>query len=105
MTIHKTLPIALWACGAAFAQLESAIITGTTAPAAAKAGQTAEGTSSTMSRAGKALGAAGRRIVVIRARAHCGRQHARGERSRGEPERVGSEIRLQERRPQGRHDA
>ena len=59
MTIHKTLPIALLACGAAFAQLESAIITGTTAPAAAKAGQTAaKGTSSTMSRAGKALGAA-----------------------------------------------
>ena len=57
--IYRTLSIALLACGAALAQLESAIITGATAPAAAKAGQSAaKGISSTMSRAGNALGAA-----------------------------------------------
>ena len=57
--ISRTLSITLLACGAAFAQLESAIIIGATAPAAAKAGQTAaKGISSTMSRAGNALGAA-----------------------------------------------
>jgi hypothetical protein len=57
--IYRTIWIALLACGAAFAQLESAIITGATAPAAAKAGQTAaKGIRSTMSRAGNALGAA-----------------------------------------------
>ncbi len=84
--ICRTLSIALFACGAAFAQLESAIITGATAPAAAKAGQTAaKGIRSTMGRAGNALGSRGRRIVIIRARAHCGRQRAPGERSRGEP--------------------
>jgi hypothetical protein len=56
--ISRTLSITLVACGAAFAQLESAIIIGATAPAAAKAGQTAaKGISSTMSRAGNALGA------------------------------------------------
>jgi hypothetical protein len=57
--ICRTLGISLLTCGAAFAQLESAIITGATAPAAAKAGQTAaKGVSSTMSRVGNALGAA-----------------------------------------------
>ena len=57
--IYRTLSIALLACNAAFAQLESAIITGATAPAAAKAGQTAaKGISSSMSRAGNALEAA-----------------------------------------------
>lgn len=57
--IYKTLAIALLACGAMFAQLESAIITGATAPAAAKAGQTAaKGITSTMGRASSALGAA-----------------------------------------------
>ena len=57
--IFKTLSLALLSCGAALAQLESAIITGATAPAAAKAGQTAaKGISSTMSRVGNALGAA-----------------------------------------------
>ncbi len=57
--IYRTLSIALLACCTAFAQLESAIITGATAPAAAKAGQTAaKGISSQMSRAGKALGTA-----------------------------------------------
>jgi len=55
----SSLSIALFACGAVFAQLESAIITGATAPAAAKAGQTAaKGIRSTMGRAGNALGAA-----------------------------------------------
>jgi hypothetical protein len=57
--IYRILSIALLACVAALAQLESAIITGATAPAAAKAGQTAaKGISSTMSRAGNALGTA-----------------------------------------------
>ena len=57
--IYRTVSIALLVCGAALAQLESAIITGATAPAAAKAGQTAaKGIKSTMSRAGNALGAA-----------------------------------------------
>ena len=59
--IYRTLTISFLACGAAFAQLESAIITGATGPAAAKAGQTAaKGISSTMSRAGNVLGAAAR---------------------------------------------
>ena len=59
MRIYRTLSITLLTCGAAFAQLESAIVTGATAPAAAKAGQTAaKGIRSTMSRAGNALGAA-----------------------------------------------
>ena len=57
--LYRTLPIALLACGAAFGQLESAIIIGATAPAAAKAGDTAaKGIRSTMGRAGAALGTA-----------------------------------------------
>jgi hypothetical protein len=57
--IHRTLFITLLSCGAAFAQLESAVITGATAPAAAKAGQTAaKGITATMSRANNALAAA-----------------------------------------------
>src|SRR6476619_1348984 len=57
--IYRTLSIALLACGAASAQLETAIITGGTAPAAAKAGKSvAKGISSTMGRAGNALAAA-----------------------------------------------
>ena len=59
--IYRILSTALLAWGTAFAQLESAIITGATAPAAAKAGKTsAKGISSTMSRAGNALGTAAR---------------------------------------------
>jgi hypothetical protein len=61
MMLYRTLLIMLLAYDAAFAQLESAIITGATAPAAVKAGKTAaKGISSTMSGAGNALGAAGR---------------------------------------------
>lgn len=57
--IYRTLGIGLLAYAAAFAQLESAIITGATAPAAAKAGQTAaRGITSSMGRASSALGAA-----------------------------------------------
>jgi hypothetical protein len=57
--IYRIPSIALLACVAALAQLESAIITGATAPAAAKAGRTAaKGISSTMRRAGNALGPA-----------------------------------------------
>ena len=57
--ISRILSIALLACGVALAQLETAIITGATAPAAAKAGETAaKGIRSTMRRAGNALGAA-----------------------------------------------
>jgi hypothetical protein len=57
--IYRTLTISLLGCAVAFAQLESAIITGATAPAAAKAGQTAaKGITSSMGRASSALGAA-----------------------------------------------
>ena len=58
--IFRTLSIGILTCGAVLAQLESAIITGGTAPAAAKAGQTAaKGITSTMGRASDALAAAG----------------------------------------------
>jgi hypothetical protein len=59
--ILKTLLLALLTCGAIYAQLESAIITGTTAPAAAKAGQTAvKGINTSLGKTGTALRGAAR---------------------------------------------
>ena len=57
--IYRTLTIALVACGAAWAQVESAIITGATAPGVAKAGEAVgKGVGSILRRTGTALEAA-----------------------------------------------
>jgi hypothetical protein len=71
--IIRTVSIALLASGAAWAQLESAAITGATGPAAAKAGQTAaKGVRSSMSRTANALGAAAGRSPSAPARTAAG---------------------------------